>query len=391
MCLLNLEDADVSNMLEANETNEGVISDQIIDQVEDNINKDDQDTVKEEIEPVSVMHTSPAQQSPQRTVATPQSAALSPRVAGRPSKGNMVARNIVMEQEELAKPTPVESNSQQLVGDAETLSREDLENASIVFMQDGMLVHEGVVMQSELVMNLNESGQTTSIVNDIQVVQDASHKGVVVVPHEDVSHENDKEVDVNETTKPSDRVVSESADAEKERCVTPKLGNQLVENKSPSRTPLKSSEISPVKKIADEAQVNTEPPVPKPLQPPADEFEKSDTSKLEEVSKTAVLSITEDAIEKVAEFKEAESSKKIGPLSPREKLPKPKPASPSKRDKSPVISESSNEMGSEDDITKEDALDKSKKESDLKVQAKEIEEDKKTITTREEMEDGNVR
>lgn len=382
VCLLNLEDTDVSNMLE---TTEGTASDQP-DHVEGNLNNDEavaqEDDEKEENEPVSVVHTSPAHQSPQRIIATPQSAAPSPRGAGRPSKGNMVARNIVMEQEESAKPALVQNDSQQLLGDTETLSREDLENASIVFMQDGVLVQDGVVM------NLDESRQTTSIVNNMQVIHDATSSGVVVVPHECPADE--KEMDDSQAAKPSVAEV-ESAVTEKETCVTPMNDDQQGENKSPSKTPVKSSEVSPVKKIADDVKTSQETPVTKVSVPPTNEVEKTDVSKLEEVSKTAVQKIPEDPIENTVEVKEPESKKKIGPLSPREKqLPKQKPASPTKRDKSPVISESSNEMASEDDNTKEETLSKPKKESDSKVQEKKLEEEKESPATQIRMEDDNA-
>ncbi|XP_034252650.1 bromodomain-containing protein 8 isoform X2 [Thrips palmi] len=394
VCLLNLEDADVSNMLEANETNEGTVAEPVTDQVETNSNKDDevpQGDVKEQIEPVSVMHTSPAHQSPQRAIATPQSAAPSPRIAGRPSKGNMVARNIVMEQEELAKPSTVQSNSPQVVGDTETLSREDLENASIVFMQDGMLVQGGVVMQDDLVMNLNESRQTASIVNDIQVLQDAPNSSVVVIPHEDVASE--KEVDITQAVLPSSVCESVSVAVESDKCVTPKKDDQKVENRSPSKTPLKSSEVSPIKKIADDTKVKSDSPAAKLSKLPANEVEKTDTPELQEVSKTAAPapSIQENAKENVAEVTEVESTKKPSPLSPREKLPKPKPVPPTKRDKSPVVSESSNEVASEDDSVKEEILDEPKNDSDLKIPVKKTEEEKKSSASKVQMEDENAR
>lgn len=104
--IVNSDDVetDVSSMLEAAESTEAGISEQTGASIDSDLNQPSEVTSEEkradkgESESVSVVvRSSPMRQSPQRTIATPSSVVASPRSAGRPSKGNMVARKLVMD------------------------------------------------------------------------------------------------------------------------------------------------------------------------------------------------------------------------------------------------------------------------------------------------------
>lgn len=104
--IVNSDDVetDVSSVLEAAETTEAGISEQTGASIDSDLNRPSEVTSeakradKGESESVSVVvRSSPMRQSPQRTIATPSSVVASPRSAGRPSKGSMVARKLVMD------------------------------------------------------------------------------------------------------------------------------------------------------------------------------------------------------------------------------------------------------------------------------------------------------
>ncbi|KAE8740542.1 hypothetical protein FOCC_FOCC013946 [Frankliniella occidentalis] len=404
-------ETDIGNMLDAADTNEAAASDQMESKLQSHTTKDpevnsSQEHLQEkhENEPAAVVvHSSPVRQSSQQTISTPSSVIASPRSVGRPAKGNMGPRKIVMEEDDLAKSdVPSEGDLQQATEDSEALSREtlDLENASVLFVQDN----------GELV-KLSESGQATSIIDNIHVIQDPSSSSVVVVPHDDGL--KDSEADSNQSSKSATEESSDdNVDEQRNSCVSPQKIDEQPQIKSPSSNLQKSSEKNDPKELASVKMIdenksdhNATPDLP---DIPTDTDQEVESSQPEKESSTIELNEQDDKLSEIAEDvqedevmkkdeplspreglkkqrisspplspKEGLKMQKVSspPLSPREGLKKQKTSSPAKREKSPITSESSNELISEEDTTKQNTLVTSKKDDNqAKVEAKEAEE-----------------
>ncbi|KAK3911089.1 Bromodomain-containing protein 8 [Frankliniella fusca] len=414
-------ETDIGNMLDAAETNDGTVSEQVESKPQPEINKDsgvasslEQNQEKEKKGPVSVMAlSSPVRQSAQQTVSTPSSVVTSPRSVGRPAKGNMGPRKIVMEEEDLPKTdlVPNERDLQQVAEDSEILSREalDLENASVLFVQDN----------GELV-KLSESGQATNIIDNIQVIQDpSSSSGVVVVPHDDTI--KDSEADSNLSSKSvTEESSDENAEEQRESHVSAQKNDQ--ENETPCSNDQKSSEksdpkhISPSKRIdvykSDEDVCSDFPDIPTDTTQEVEPSQPEETSSVVEPNEqtdkaSEIVSEVKDEVVKCDKPlspregqkkqqglsspplspKEGLKRQKIAspPLSPREVLKKQKVSSPGKRDKSPVSSESSNELIPEEDTMKQDNFVVSKRVDEHdKVESQEVQKETVDVQVEDE-------
>ncbi|KAJ1530752.1 hypothetical protein ONE63_005606 [Megalurothrips usitatus] len=346
-------EGDVNNMLETAGNNQTTEREEVESKLESNVNRSNEEIPNQEPkqkiaeeEPVPVLvHTSPLRQSPQRTNSTPSSVAVSPRGAGRPVKGSMVARKIVMEEDDVSKVESVsnEEDTQQLEGDSETL---DLQSAGILLLQD-----------NGEVVKLTESGQTTSIMDDIHVIQDSSNGGIVVVPHEDII--KDSEMDSNQSLQSSsEELVNREAEFEREVRLSPKKDEQLIEQKSPSRTSHKDEENS-VKNVEDSKE-NSEDGNLTDLVARQDDIK---SPEVQEDSNEAEVNAQDGVIDDMEDMTaEDESLVEVEP-----------PPSPSKREKSPDMSESSNEVASEEDNVKEEVAEDTKKDDQM-LDEKEAEE-----------------
>lgn len=346
-------EGDVNNMLETAGNNQTTEREEVESKLESNVNRSNEEIPNQEPkqkiaeeEPVPVLvHTSPLRQSPQRTNSTPSSVAVSPRGAGRPAKGSMVARKIVMEEDDVSKVESVsnEEDTQQLEGDSETL---DLQSAGILLLQD-----------NGEVVKLTESGQTTSIMDDIHVIQDSSNGGIVVVPHEDII--KDSEMDSNQSLQSSsEELVNREAEFEREVRLSPKKDEQLIEQKSPSRTSHKDEENS-VKNVEDSKE-NSEDGNLTDLVARQDDIK---SPEVQEDSNEAEVNAQDGVIDDMEDMTaEDESLVEVEP-----------PPSPSKREKSPDMSESSNEVASEEDNVKEEVAEDTKKDDQM-LDEKEAEE-----------------
>lgn len=296
------------------------------------------------------------------------------------------------EEQPKSEIVPDVEDGQQLERNSETLSREALETASILIVQD-----------NGEVVKLSESGQRTELMHDIQVIQDSSNNSVVLVPHGDVnkSKERDDDQPVQSTAEDS---LASGALMEKDTCHTPKKDGQPIEINSPVRTPLKTYEkkdvisdaaksdkadlaVSPVKiadlphsqviemepsqsKEEDLMEPNSENEESKIVEDLAEDENTEDVEPLSSQKREELLSPSkreepsspkkrEEPLSPKNRQEPSSPKKREEPVSPREKeelLPrKSKSLSLQKRDKSPAVSDSSNELASEEDSTKEEA------------------------------------
>ena len=239
--------------------------------------------------------------------------------------------------------------------------------------------------------------------HDIQVIQDSTNNSVLLVPHQDII--KNKDVEDNQPTQPTsaDNLVS-AAVVQKDTPLTPRKDGVQSETKSPGRTPRKSidkrdaesgmvrndiskadPETSPVK-LADPPQSQERDDELSQLKEgdsvePSDQHEKIRSSenlnKDEDVEDQVPLSAKkredvlspkkgeealspkqreealspkkrEEALSPKKQEEPISPKKREEPLSPR----KYKSLSLTKRDKSPVVSDSSNEVASEEESTK---------------------------------------
>lgn len=191
----------------------------------------------------------------------------------------------------------------QQTADSETLSREALENASVLLVQEnGQLV------------NLSESGQATNIIDDIHVIQDSSNSSVVVVHHDGIL--KDTELDCNDSSQSTSENTHASNVA---RASSTEIVDQDSERKSPAKSPRKLSDktesvdASPMDKI-DDSKCREEPRQNSSLDNLAIQGTREEKPQLQEEIKVKESEVQEELVKKAEETKEEKATLKADDL-----------------------------------------------------------------------------